>query len=182
MIQTWLFLFLNLTAQAEVKIAFVQMRDTQNNVVQLEPNGEYAHIALSYKGQWLHVHPYRGVELVSSGELAQMGILDVITLTDKNEPSESKVKSVLGQPFDREFKWKGNKNYCAKLVGQMLDIAPRPMHFEADIWKTVNPLKNTRAPMFSDEWGLSPDDIFHELMQIHPSLRKFPVCNQVFLK
>ena len=75
----------------------------------------------------------------------------------------------------------GDKYYCSKLVGKLLDIKPLPMSFSADIWRTVVPMKDHGAPAFVTEPGLSPDDIFRELAKTNSRIIRPPLCHKVFL-
>jgi len=159
------------TSIAPAKVAFVQILNPQGAVVQLEPGGSYAHIAISYKGAWLHAHPYRGVEIISSEQLAKMGVVDVMTVTDTPEPSEAQIRKVLGKPYDLDFRWEGEKYYCSKLVGKLLNLEPLPMNFSSALWRN-HPSTNRRR-------GLSPDDIFQELLRRGENPSHLSFCSKV---
>lgn len=81
-----------LNLEAKVTVAFLQVRNYHGQVVQLEPGGQFAHMAISFKGMWLHAHPLKGVELVSTEKLSKIGVIqEQIELSDIEELDETKV-------------------------------------------------------------------------------------------
>lgn len=146
-------MFLVCPAYGAVEVAFIEVRDHQDQLVQLEQNGRFAHVAISYKGQWLHAHPYHGVELSSLDALEKMGKIIRVFIQDALEPSRPQLESYLGQPYNRSFEWSGQGFYCSQLVAKLLNIAPEPMKFYGDIWRGWTP----------GDLGISPDDLYRLL-------------------
>lgn len=154
-----IFLVLIMTqwAHATVNVAFFRSYDQQGNIIQLEPNGEFFHVALQIEdGRWVHIHPGRGVEIVSQIDL--IGSHPVI-LANENWTSISikKIEPFLGLPFDFTYRWETiDSSYCAKLVANLLAIDPMPTSFSTRFW--LNGIHS-----YKPDVGLSPDDIFGEL-------------------
>lgn len=149
-------LFLALPAWSQVYVAFIEVRDQQGRVLQLENNGRYAHMAISYKNLWLHSYPNRGVELITQKDLEKIGVVTVIKLNNQPALTQTEVSKFLGKPFDFEFSWDDGKVYCAELVAKLLHLKPTPMQFSATFWpKSYQKLNG--------QLGISPDDIFKEL-------------------
>lgn len=139
---------------ASVDVAFIEIRDPNGKLLRLEPDGQFAHIAISFEGKWLHSHPYRGVEAISTAELEKIGtIKEVLTVFEPAELDRALVKKFLGKPYDRAFSWSNDSIYCSELVGKLLKIEPKPMHFAADVWPQ-------QFQKFRGLLGLSPDDIY----------------------
>jgi len=164
LIVTLLVLFTSGIALAEVKIAFIEIRYPDGQIHQMEPGGRFSHIAISYRGKWLHTHPYRGVEAVSLEDLKKMGTVSIMILPSLSEISQEQFDFYNGQPYDPTFSWDGQGYYCSELVGKILNIKPQPMDFKAEIWGGKK--KN-------ESLGLSPDDIFR-------ALQKAPRCESIF--
>lgn len=136
---------------AQIILAFVEMRDAHNKVVQLEPGGRFAQVAVSYGPDWLHAHAFRGVELITTAELQKMGQVTQVVWHPSNKLTFQQVQSFLGKPFDHEYSWEDGHYYCSELVGKILGIKPKPMKF--DLWPDY--YKKKRGQL-----GLSPDDIY----------------------
>lgn len=146
-----------LTVNAEVRVVFVEVQGYGGRQIQLEKDGRFAHVAISYKGQWLQALPQNGVELVSYADLAKTGKLVMLKSRFDNEPSDDFVTSVLGRPFEMRFSWDSDDYYCSKLVGKILALEPHPMDFSSPVW----------PPSFKSlqgEPGLSPDDVYEQLI------------------
>lgn len=144
------------SVQAKVMVAFIQMRDYYGNVIQLEPGARFAHSAISYKGQWLQAHPYRGVELVTIDKIQKMGeILEYLEVQNLEELDEAKVNVMLGKPFDHGYIWDDEKIYCSELIAKLLDLAPKPMVF-SQAWPASYQALNGLP-------GLSPDGVYQIL-------------------
>ncbi len=151
--------FFALSTQAKVTVAFLQLRDPQGNVVQLETGGRFYHVAISFKGKWLQAHPYRGVEMVTMDKIREIGeITEWIEISDLEDLEDKKVEKFLGKPFDHSFLWDDEKIYCAELVGKLLDLKPTPMTFDPAHWPK-------EYQKFNGLPGMSPDDIFEALRQ-----------------
>jgi hypothetical protein len=156
-----IFLF-PLLSWASLQVAFLEIHDTQGKVVQFEPNGRFGHLAISYQGQWLHAHPYYGVQLVSESELQKIGSIAVIlTLAGRSELDPATVQPLLGKPFDHEYNWSEERYYCSELVGKLLSLPPEPMDFSAAVWPS-------EFKKHQGEPGLSPDGIFRQLSHPNP--------------
>ncbi len=167
-------LFVPFYSFASVEVAFIEMRDYDGQVIQLEPNGKYAHMAISYRGNWLHAHPFRGVEVVSKEELEKMGEIKVIlTKSDFEALSEVEVARYLGKPYDSEFSWSDAKIYCAELIAKLLGINPLPMSFDAEFWSEE--LQRMKGLL-----GLSPDDLFPVLLERGYKKKNSKQCAQSF--
>lgn len=157
----WKFFFaaiilFSLSVQAKVMVAFIQMRDYNGNIVQLEPGARFAHSAISYKGKWLQAHPYRGVEHVTIDKIQKMGeILEYVEVPNLEELDEEKVKALLGKPFDHGYLWDDEKIYCSELIAKLLDLAPKPMVF-SEYWPASYQALNGLP-------GLSPDGVYQIL-------------------
>nr|BDT27430.1 YiiX/YebB-like N1pC/P60 family cysteine hydrolase [Bacteriovorax sp. HI3] len=153
---------------ASVDIAFVEVRTHDGQLVQLEENGRFAHVAISYKGKWLHSRPYYGVELITEEKLRKIGELTIVTNTNKNELEESELHKFLGKPYDNHFSWGDESYYCSELVAKILEIEPRPMKYNSSVWS--NKYKKSRGQL-----GISPDDLFNKITshsQYYYSLEK----------
>lgn len=156
----WTFLAFALVSSrcfASVSVAFIEMRDAQGHLVQLEPDGRFAHVAISYHGDWLQALPYWGVQLVTTEQLKKVGtIAEIVTLQAGPEPSSQYVDSVLGKPYDYEYTWSDDAFYCSKLVAKILNIPPRPMTFDPHLWPPQFQKYNGRP-------GMSPDTLYRIL-------------------
>ncbi len=144
-------------AAAEVKVVFVEVKGYGGRQVELEQNGRFAHVAISYKGNWLQSYPGHGVELISYADLAKMGKLVMLKSKSHVEPSDEFVEQVLGQSFDMNFSWESDSYYCSKLVAKILDLTPTPMEFNTRAWpKSFQKLTGLL--------GISPDDVYEQLL------------------
>jgi hypothetical protein len=147
---------------AAVDVAFVEIRNYNGDLLQLEPNGQFAHIAISYKGKWLHSHPYRGVEIVSMAELEKIGtVKEILPVFDLSELDRTLVETFLGKPYDANFSWDDESIYCSELIGKLLRMEPEPMQFKAEVWPE-------QFQKFRGKLGLSPDDIYKILSDRRP--------------
>ncbi len=146
-------------ASTNITVAFLQLKTPDGQVLQFEKNGQFAHTAISYRGQWLQAHPYRGVEVVSYAKLNEMGsITKLVTVSDVPELTPDRVEKLIGKPFDRYFSWDDDRYYCSELVGKLLNLEPEPMSFDADYWPPD-------YQKYQDQPGLSPDDIYRLLRE-----------------
>jgi hypothetical protein len=167
-------LFLGINSLAQTQIAFIEIRDPQGKVHQLEPGGRFSHIAISYQGKWLHTHPYYGVQLVMTSELEKMGQLTLVEIPRQSELLPDELQKYMGRPYDSGFSWESEGYYCSKLVGKILHLPPEPMNFSAAAWNhKLHP---------RDNLGLSPDDIFRTVLTKSFDGRVLtPRCESVFL-
>ncbi len=150
-------LLFSLSSQASVEVAFLELRTYSGELVQLEPGGKFAHIAIRYHDAWLHAYPYRGVEVVSEEKLKRIGtIKEIIAVSGLESLDENRVKYFLGKPYDLNFSWNDDEIYCSELIAKLLNIPPMPMRFDAAMW----------ADAYQDKkgsLGISPDEIFEFL-------------------
>lgn len=139
-------------ANADVQVAFFEHPQVTASPSELEPNGRYHHVAISVGRQWLHAHPWRGVELVDQiGQIGQLSKLIHLHGQPAVQPEE--VRHLIGRPYNLLAPWHSDESYnCSKLVGQLLGITPRPMTFSGAAWRGIRNLPR-------GELGLSPDDI-----------------------
>lgn len=152
-----LLIFMPLSSFASIEIAFLEMRTYKGEIIQLEPNGQFAHVAISYGGKWLHAHPLRGVEIVSQESLEKIGkIKAIITISKEDKIPASEVIKLFGKPYDQSFSWSNEKIYCSELVAKLIRMAPEAMSFEATYWPREYQALNGQP-------GISPDDIFRNL-------------------
>ncbi len=155
-------LFFPLMSLASLQVAFLEIHDAAGNLVQFEPHGRFGHLAISYQGQWLHAHPYYGVQLVREADLQKIGTLAALVTVDGHpDLSPEVVQPLLGKPFDHDYNWDDEKYYCSELVGKLLGLPPQPMDFSAAIWPP-------EYKKHQGEPGLSPDGIFQQLSHLHP--------------
>lgn len=149
--------FFVLSAHARVTIAFLEVRNYYGDLVQLEKDGRFAHMAISYKGLWMHAHPLKGVEVVTEEKLQKIGLIkERIELPDVEDISAEQAAKFLGKPFDNKYSWDDHAIYCAELVGKLLGLRPTPMSFDADFWPD-------QYKALNGELGMSPDDIYQLL-------------------
>jgi hypothetical protein len=149
-------LFFSLIARAAIDVAFIEVRNYKGEVVRLEPEGRYAHVAISFRGYWLHAHPLRGVELVTAVALEKIGqIKSIVRVDEERELHFEQIILFLGKPYDSEYSWEDDRIYCSELVAKLLLIPPMPMNFKSEVW-----------PGHYKKWqgrsGISPDDLFRQ--------------------
>ncbi len=143
-------------AYAKVEVVFLQLRHANGEIVQFEKGGEFGHVAVSYKGKWLHAHPTRGVELTD--DLSDIGTIAVVLKNEElNEPTDEFVNTELGKPFDIRKSWSDpGFTYCTKLIALYYGIEPGIMTFSSQGWKGIPNLPR-------GEKGLSADDFYKAL-------------------
>lgn len=161
-------------AEATIDVAFFRFRDARGQLVQLEPGGEFAHIAIRVGSRWLHARPYAGVELVD--DLRTIGSDWVVLVDDRaKQIAQSDIQKYLGLSYDSTFDWSDpDSSYCSKLVANILAIEPTAALFEAEHWRKRG------IPTKADAVGISPDEIFHILRSrgFRPHGRK--TCEDLF--
>lgn len=144
----------SVSAHAKVQVAFIEFYNSDGRLIQLEPGGRFAHVAVSHKGLWLHAHPLRGVELTNTFELSKLGRIGrVVELRQMSELSDELVRKFLGKPYDPDFTWSDDKIYCSELIAKIFGLPPEPMHFDTTLWPQ-------RYWKFEGQPGLSPDKVF----------------------
>lgn len=155
----FLFFSSSFIVNAQTKLAFIKVYQSNGTLLQLEENGEFTHIAISIDNRWLHAHPSRGVEFVDTIE--EIGYLkfEVIMLENKQlSLSEGSYSRFLNLPYDGDFIWTDDAIYCSELIAKILGIKPTPMTFSARVWGGEHPSKGLL--------GISPDEIFNEAKNI----------------
>jgi Permuted papain-like amidase enzyme, YaeF/YiiX, C92 family len=148
------------SAQAGVQIAFLEFYTPDGRLIELEPGGRFAHVAISYRGGWLHAHPFRGVEVISTEGLSKMGkITSVVNVPQLKEIPERTVSQFLGKPYDADFSWTDDKIYCSELIAKIFGMKPEPMHFDPRLWPE-------RYRRFEGLPGLSPDKVYRRILSV----------------
>lgn len=147
---------------AQVALFSVPQMDDRPTL-ELEPNGRFFHVALSYRGGWLHAHPTRGVEFVSS--VSELGShVEIWENPNVPDPKKRWVQRELRKPYDPLFRWEDRSTtYCSKLVGRFLKIPPTVMTFLGQFWRASARPEWARLPHPVGALGLSPDEIAHWL-------------------
>lgn len=154
-------------AHEPTRIAFIEFKNQDGGTIALTPGGRFGHLALSYKGRWLHAHPYGGVRLISFEELQRTGtVSEIVSLPEGLKVDEALVQKFLGRAYDAEFSWNDEKLYCSELIAKVLHLPPSTMTFATPYWDS-HPPGSTGAP------GISPDEIF---LRLHR-----PVCSKLFI-
>lgn len=174
-----------LHSQAAVRVAFFEARDRLGRLVQLEPNGRFYHVAISYRYGWVQSAPKVGVQQLNDiRPLVKLFGEPAVVLRNENLPAIGwqKVKPYLRLPFDYQFRWDDPRStYCSKLVANLLDIDPLPMQFDSPYWRRSR-------TSYKAGLGLSPDDLFRILQAkgftAEEPLRKssIPACEQLLIK
>lgn len=125
----------------------------------LEPEGRFNHVALSYRGKWIHAHPIWGVQIFDS--LVAVGrVTEIWENQGLREPSAKWVRRELSKHYDPHFHWESRTGtYCSKLVGTFLKIPPTPMGFTSEFWQSPHRPTWARHVVRPGDPGLSPDEI-----------------------
>lgn len=180
----FLFLFLSLTAQGAVQVAFFQGLNAAGNPVELTPGGQFVHTAISIDGTWFHASAQGVVErpdLKIENHYLLVTVLTHPTLSISKED----LAPYLGLAFDYTFSWHdSHSTYCSKFIAQLLGVTPRPMEFAGEHWRLS---ENVRR----GELGVSPDYLFTELLKmgfthsandyLYPTKnRNHPSCSALF--
>jgi hypothetical protein len=144
-------------ALAETQVAFLEVTTYLGKPVLLEDGGRFAHVAISFRGEWLHSHPIRGVEVTSLKNLQKIGkITRIVTLPERSPPDDATVRKMLGRAYDQEYSWTDQRYYCSELVAKLLEIPAEPMVFSPKYW----------PPQFqrlNGSPGVSPDGLYRAL-------------------
>jgi hypothetical protein len=149
-------------AFADLEVAFFQDRDSNGNIISLEDGGQFYHIAIKTEDGWIHALPYFGVTLFHDLSSIHPPLALILKNPDLPPLTRKEYKPYLKIPFDSEFTWSDpKKTYCAKLVGNLLDIAPLPMK-NTEIKDQYNPALQDQnyTVKLKDSYGLSPDDLY----------------------
>ena len=148
----------HLNEHGEVTIAFFRIFKPNGEIVALEPNGQFAHIALKYKDWWYHAAPGQGVTRFKTLSESGFSNFEIVELSFDYSLSEEDLFYFLGRPYDREFLWSDTSIYCSELIAKLLDISPQPMYFDPRIWPSFYTEKNGLP-------GMSPDKIYKMLIK-----------------
>lgn len=141
-------LFLSLPSIALVEVGFFSAVPSNPFV---EPNKNFVHVAIRFKGQWLSAMPYHGVYLADG--FNHYYHVTSIFIHDRENLKESDYAIYLEREFKYWSDWDDETSTsCSKLVGQILGLTPKPM--ESVLWVEGS---NKRA------MGLSPDEVFEAL-------------------
>lgn len=125
----------NNTEVTSTQVAFLELRNYRGDLILLEPRFPWAHMAISWQGGWLHAHPAKGVEWVSTEELERYGRIAYSATVDKKHRFDDDLAvSALGKPYDHQFSWSDRAYYCSELVAKILGIKPIPMVFDPTYW------------------------------------------------
>ena len=125
--------------------------------LELEPGGRFSHVALKVGDRYLHAHQAVGVELTDS--LERFGVcIELFENPDVPEPTPEQVREALALRYHPRHEWAAHDGttYSARLVGELLGIAPRPALYQTEIWTGFRP---------GSVVGLSPDDIHRVITQ-----------------
>lgn len=159
-------------------MAFIKIRKPNGEALQLEPNTDFAHVAIRYKNQWLHAAPGRGVELMS--DLASIGEVTMLRSEVAPDLTEAQIQKYLSLPYDPTFRWEdSHSTYCSKLVAQILEeinllrLELTPMNFSGPNWEHIPNLPR-------GEIGISPDELFVALRNQGFSRTKPFYCPEIF--
>jgi hypothetical protein len=158
----WKFFFLlSLSAQASVQVAFFECRTSKEELIPLEKNGRFCHVAIQVLGGWVEAHPLYGVRLTKS--LSEIGEPAEVLEHKAYSASKRKAKKVVGLPYDYNFNWnKQHSYYCSKLVAKLIqgfDFKLKKMSFSTSYWG----FKRGDLPIGA--LGISPDDVYQQLKQ-----------------
>lgn len=162
--------FLSTSVYANVEVAFFEYRTSSGQVISVEPGGQFYHVAVRYQNSryrnsryqngWLHAHPFYGVVL--EPDIHKVGQLVSVLSLDQNlsDHQLEQIEKEIGKKFSMSDDWSDSTStYCSKLVANILNIKPTLM-------------KNGQG------WGISPDDLYHELKAQHFSEKKS--CEKLF--
>ena len=143
-------------ASFAAEVVFMEVHK-DGQVIQLEPNGRFYHVAIRYKDQWLHAHTHRGVDLVK--HIKPYGDRFVLVRNSSvPDPGPEFVTQWLGKPFDRGYHWDNPlATYCTRLIADFFGVEPQVMLFQAPHWAQ-------HFTRHSREKGLSPDELYEALI------------------
>ncbi|HRK03217.1 MAG TPA: hypothetical protein PLH57_11180, partial [Oligoflexia bacterium] len=151
-------------AEAVVRVAFLTKKNAEGHLLRLHPTGHgFYHVAVSYKGRWLHAHPNGGVQISKS--LRRFGqIAAVLEHRKLREPSTRFVRKIRGLPYDPAFRWNEPESfYCSKLLAKHFRLPPTPMTFHGSHWGEY--FRQLGLPKPINEVGLSPDEVYDLLIE-----------------
>lgn len=154
-------------SQASIEVAFLEIRTPAGKVLELEKGDRFAHVAISYRGLWLHAHPRHGVVLANEEELETVGTMrEIVTVSESGDLDDRTVATYLGKPYDFSFTWDEDRYYCSELIGKILGLSPLPMRFNPEVWPESYRKLNGLP-------GLSPDKVYRALRLRGLATRRF---------
>ncbi|PIU00886.1 MAG: hypothetical protein COT74_03010 [Bdellovibrionales bacterium CG10_big_fil_rev_8_21_14_0_10_45_34] len=156
-------LFAGLCTQAEVRVAFIDIRLQNGELVELEAGSRFAHVAIEIQNRWLHVSEMHGVELIDS--LTRFGNeIEILKNPDLPSLTLQDIQPYLGKPYDFRFVWDDpTSSYCSKLIANILNIQPVPMEFTGSFWRlTRTPRQLANLPHGLP--GISPFKLYQYLI------------------
>lgn len=130
--------------------------------------GEFSHVAISYKGKWLHSMPKKtngrlnlseGVSIISN--LSDVG-LEYVIFENKDlvEPTEDFYNEHKHKSFNILADWNSlTETHCSILIGKFFQITPKPMRFKEKFWRGLD-VKKMKGTL-----GLSPSEIYTDLIE-----------------
>lgn len=137
------------------EIAFLEVYDSQGNLVQYEPGSRFGHVALKIHDRWFQVYPGEGVKYITQKQLEERGVIaEILQIPGSYSPEV--LNPYLGIPFDFDYSWTNEAYYCSELLGKLLGIPPEPMELNKEVW----------PPSYwhlEGKLGLSPDKLYRKL-------------------
>lgn len=147
----------SLSVWGEVNVGFVELRKWDGSLRRLEPDFDYAHVAIQWNRKWVHAHPVQGVVAVDVAELEKFGKIGLtLTLSALDTPDDETFEKYLGLPYDAKYGWSDEAIYCSELVAKVLGIEAEKMHFDPALWP-ASYLKLEGLP------GISPGGLYRAL-------------------
>ncbi len=152
----WIFLF-PAQSYAQLRIAFFEGRDSSGNRIEMELGGRFFHVAIEYRGAWLHAHPARGVELTR--DFSDLGkIVEILENVQFPPLQEKEIRHYLGMKYDSTYRWGESGVYCSELIALILGVSPKPMKFDSPRWRGNPNVKKGKL-------GISPDDLYKYFLE-----------------
>jgi|GEM_PF-4116448 len=165
----WIFFILTLSAPAQaVQVAFFIEDEHPHSSLE----GPVSHVAISYKGKWLHSQPskingrlssFPGVHLTDN--LMDLGLNYVIFENlDIPDPSNDFYNDFKNKSFNIFAEWNSKtETHCSILSGKYLmqflsDLSPTRMKFKSRIWRY-----HPEAQKMKGRLGMSPKEIFESV-------------------
>lgn len=157
---------------AKTRIAFFKTY-SQGKLIQFSAEGQYTHVAIEFNEKWIHADPYYGVVVID--HLSEVSIkeyqVDLLEHPEDLIPTNL-IEKYIGLPYDHNFTWSDDAIYCSELIAKLLGLKPRPMKFNTEIWNNDYTSKRGLP-------GLSPDDLFSNLMEKGFSIKSKSCFNKM---
>lgn len=143
------------TAEARIRIAFLETVNSRGERVEYEPGARFSHTAIQFDDigdMWLNAYPGEGVAVITEERLRQHGTITEIVEINQ-EMHYAQVEPYMGLPFDFWYSWDDSAMYCTEIIGKVLNVPTHPMIFNRKVWpKNYWDLDGTP--------GLSPDSLY----------------------